>query len=80
MGKNLIFLGILIWAAQSMAGSDFVVKQPQMDHENYRVEKPVVEKEGRKIAGQKKKKKQDWKEEDSKNETDSEVRYWQYQE
>ena len=50
-----------------------------MDHETYKVEKPVMEKEGRKIAGQKKKK-QEWKEEDSKSETDSEVRYWQYQE
>jgi hypothetical protein len=79
MGKNFIFLGILIWAAHSMAGSKFVVKQPHMDHENYKVEKPVVEKEGRKIAGQKKKK-QAWKKEESTTETDSEVRYWQYQE
>ena len=79
MGKNFIYLGILIWAANSMADSKFVVKQPHMDHEAYKVEKPVMEKEGRKIAGQKKKK-QEWKEEDSKSETDSEVRYWQYQE
>lgn len=77
MGKNLIFLTGLIFAATAMAKQP-VVHQPKMEWDQYKVTKPVQEKEGRSLAGEDKKKK--WKDESKTEKSDSEVRYWQYQE
>ncbi len=75
MAKNIVFLGLLVWVANSMAHE---VKKPELSEvETYKVEKPVKEKEGRTLAGEKKK--AEWRR-DAKSESDSEVRYWQYQE
>jgi hypothetical protein len=79
MGKNLLFLAVLVWAANSMAKSPKVHQETVTDSTQFKVERPVQEKEGRFVAGEKKKK---GMKEESKTEksSDSEVRYWQYQE
>lgn len=56
-----------------------VVHQPKAEWDHYKVVQPVEEKEGRSLAGENKKKKQ-WKDESKTEKSDSEVRYWQYQE
>ena len=80
MGRNFLFLGLLIWAANSMAETK-IVHETVADSDAYKVEKPVAEKEGRSVAGIKKKKHAEKSKTDqSESEPDSEVRYWQYQE
>ncbi len=81
MGKNLFFLVVLVWAANSMAKAPVVHQESLAESDKFKVEKAQAEKEGRFVAGEKKKKAQ-WKEEapTSEQTPDSEVRYWQYQE
>lgn len=81
MGKNLFFLVVLVWAANSMAKTP-VHQETLADSDKFKVEKAEPEKEGRFVAGEKKKK-APWKQEDptpAAENSDSEVRYWQYQE
>lgn len=81
MGKNLFFLAVLVWAANSMAKAPVVHQETVTDSDHFKVEKPVQEKEGRFVAGEKKKKQQpETTGRSLQTDSDSEVRYWQYQE
>jgi peptidoglycan hydrolase CwlO-like protein len=83
MLKNLFLLAITTWACFSYAAPT-VVKESVTEAEAYKVEKPVEEQDAqRSVAGAKiKKKKGQVERVDSEipNESDSEVRYWQYSE
>lgn len=79
MMKNLILLAALAWVSFSYA-SPVVEKEKMEDVESFKVEKPVEEAK-RDIAGGKFKKKEAEKTlETSDEDSDSEVRYWQYSE
>jgi hypothetical protein len=89
MIKNFITLLVLTWVSLSYAAEKkyFVVKDSMAEAENYKVEKPSPEQDAqRSLAGSKiKKKKANDGDEPQKmmkstEESDSEVRYWQYSE
>lgn len=84
MIKNLLLLIGLTYVSFSYAAHP-IGRESMGDAEAFKVEKPVEEQEaqrsvaGAKIKKQKSSKSETWKEE-SKEDQDSEVRYWQYQE
>ncbi len=79
MMKNLILLVALCWVSLSYAKTP-VVQEDMKDVESFKVEKPQTDVK-REVAGGKQKvaPKVEATESDS-EETDSEVRYWQYSE
>lgn len=85
MVKNLFLLGLLTWVSLSHA-KPVVVKESMAQAESYKVEKSVPEEKAeRSVAGSRIKKKRAVKEDgagktEPMSESDSEVRYWQYQE
>lgn len=81
MMKNIMVLILLSWVSFSHAGTE-VTPESMADSESYKVEKPVQEQElQRGVAGGKlKKRSAPEKMEEPKEDSDSEVRYWQYQE
>lgn len=81
MMKNLILLVALCWVSLSYAKTP-VVQEDMKDVESFKVEKPQVDVK-REVAGGKFKQKvapKDEATESDSEETDSEVRYWQYSE
>ena len=85
MIKNLFLLGLLTWVTASYAKHP-VAQESMYDAESYKVEKPVEEQEAqRSVAGEKIKKQKKFKtgaveKVQPMDESDSEVRYWQYSE
>lgn len=85
MIKNLFLLCVLAWAGYTYAKHP-VVQETMGDAEAYKIEKPSEKQEAqRSLAGGKTKKKKQGqeevpKDEPTKAESDSEVRYWQYSE
>jgi hypothetical protein len=81
MTKNIVLLIILTWMSLSHAKTQ-VAPESTQDSESYRVEKPVKDGEvKRDVAGGKMKKKVAPDVEQAPTEdSDSEVRYWQFQE
>lgn len=78
--KNLILLAAFAWVTSSYA-KDIVVHESLKDGDAFKVEKASTEQEvKREVAGGKFKKKEPVKDEESSEESDSEVRYWQYSE
>jgi hypothetical protein len=76
MMKSLILLAALSWVTFSYATP--VAQENMKDVESFKVEKPEQDVK-REVAGIKKKKEVE-KSESPNEETDSEVRYWQYSE
>ena len=81
MVKNFMLLLLLTWVSLSHAKTE-VMPETMNDSASYKVEKPVHEQEvKRDVAGGKiKKRSAPEKAEETNEESDSEVRYWQYQE
>lgn len=81
MMKNLFLLVLFIWVSLSYAKTP-VAAETMDDSSTYKMEKPVHEQEAkRSVAGGKIKKRQaPEKVEETKEGSDSEVRYWQFQE
>ncbi len=81
MMKNILLLVLFTWVSLTLAKTD-VAPETMQDSESYRVEKAVPEKEmKREVAGGKQKKRSAPENaEIPKEDSDSEVRYWQYQE
>jgi hypothetical protein len=86
MLKNIFLLGLLTWLTVSYAKGPVVIRETVVDAERYKLEKPTRELEatrsvaGSKIKKQKKELKSDAAQKNDLNESDSEVRYWQYSE
>jgi hypothetical protein len=79
MMKSLILLAALSWVTFSYARTP-VAQENMKDVESFKVEKPEQERK-REVAGGKFKKKEAPKEESMESDdSDSEVRYWQYSE
>lgn len=81
MMKNIMILILLSWVSFTHAKTE-VAPESMADSESYKLDKPVREQEvQRGVAGGKMKKRQvPEKMEEPKEDSDSEVRYWQFQE
>lgn len=79
MMKNLILLAALTWVSLSYAKAPHVAQENMNDVESFKVEKPVEERK-REVAGGKQKPVKKTEEFSESEDSDSEVRYWQYSE